>query len=63
MTLYYGLKSMTDYPPIKILKYYWNDKLVSEDEYRELDALWKAQAEKSEAEQNRPEKKSRKTKK
>ena len=54
---------MTDYPPIKILKYYWNDKLVSEDEYKELDALWKAQAEKSEAEQNRPEKKSRKTKK
>lgn len=54
---------MTEYPQIKILKYYWNDKLVSEAEYHELDALWKEQSEKSESTQDLPEKKSRKTKK
>ena len=54
---------MTDYPPIKILKYYWNDQLVSEDEYHVLDAAWKAQTQKTESSQDRPEKKSKKTKK
>jgi len=44
--------------PIKILKYYWNDKLVSEAEYHELDAAWREQAEKTESTQDRPEKKS-----
>ena len=54
---------MTEYPQIKILKYYWNDKLVSEAEYHELYALFKEQSEKSESTQDLPEKKSRKTKK
>ena len=54
---------MTMETPIKILKYYWNDKLVSEAEYHELDALWKEQAEKTESTQDLPEKKSKRTKK
>ena len=54
---------MTLETPIKILKYYWNDKLVSEAEYHELDTAWKEQVEKTESEQDRPEKKSRKIKK
>jgi hypothetical protein len=54
---------MTDETPIKILKYYWNDKLVSEAEYHELDSAFKAQVEKTEAEQDRSEKKSRKSQK
>jgi hypothetical protein len=54
---------MTDETPIKIMKYYWNDKLVSEAEYHELDALFKEQSEKSESTQDLPEKKSKRTKK
>lgn len=54
---------MTDETPIKILKYYWNDRLVSVDEYHALDSAFKAQVEKTEAEQDRSEKKSRKSQK
>jgi hypothetical protein len=55
--------NMTDETPIKILKYYWNDRLVSVDEYHALDSAFKAQVEKTEAEQDRSEKKSRKSQK
>jgi hypothetical protein len=54
---------MTTETPIKILKYYWNDKLVSEAEYQQLDEEWKQKCINEESSEDRSEKKSRKTKK
>jgi hypothetical protein len=58
MMLYYGYKNM-----IEIKRWFWNDKEVTREEYEALNTLWKEQAEKSESEQDQPEKKSRKHKK
>ena len=48
---------------IEIKRWFWNDKEVTREEYEALNTLWKEQAEKSESEQDQPEKKSRKHKK
>jgi len=54
---------MTQQPEIKIKRWFWNDKEVSEEEYHSLDEEWKQKCINEESSEDRSEKKSRKTKK